>query len=69
MSNLSDDLIALKAILERQSILPEPQEGDYAEEDENSVVHIKRADGTPILMMSLMDYLDWVSLAIDGRRI
>jgi hypothetical protein len=50
---MSADAEALKlmfSLLDRQRCL-EPQEGDYAEEDENGVVHIKRKDGQAVLMM------------------
>ena len=41
----------IKAVFDilNQIEYPKAQEGDYVEMDDNNVVHVKRADGTPII--------------------
>ena len=65
MDKIEDDLKALKVEVDKWDLSPGAQEGDYAELDDNNVVHLKRANGASYMMMSLMDYMDIVNWAIE----
>jgi hypothetical protein len=64
---LKEALTELHNILGQSTYL-EPREGDYAELDENDVVHIKRADGTPMMFMSLDVWRD-ILCGYDGKEV
>jgi hypothetical protein len=54
MSDLKLD--AIKALTYLQEIGQKPLDGDYAEEDANGVVTIRRANGETVLFMNRVDY-------------
>jgi hypothetical protein len=58
-STAPSDLPALLRLLEGlQEAGLRPREGDYTEEDENGIVHIRRVDGTSAMLMAREDYND-----------
>ena len=54
--NVSDEVMELAKSMAKESALSH-EPGDYAEEDENGVVWIRRKDGTPIMLLNRQDYL------------